>query len=119
MTIQEMFDKAVRGLAGQGWRRSADECGECVYHSPNGDRCAWGHVDPRGTEGRTGHVTTLAGKGVGLAAQLSIKELYFAEALQHAHDFGPVSKMPLHFKRLGEYYGLTWPSDVPKETVQR
>ena len=109
MTIQEMFDKAVRGLAGQGWRRSAAEYGGCMYHSPNGDRCAWGHVDPEGTKGQSMYVSGLARAGTGIAGQLTNDELTFVEAIQRAHDFGPVSEMPLRFKRLGERYGLAWP----------
>lgn len=109
MTIQEMFDKAVRGLAGQDWRKSVNEDKNCVYHSPNGDRCAWGHVDPEGTEGESESIRLLACCDVGLAGELTTETLLFAVDLQREHDFGPAAEMAYRFKRLGERYGLTWP----------
>lgn len=45
MTLQEVVNKAVRGLAAQNWRRAA-YAGKCVYRAANGARCAIGHVIP-------------------------------------------------------------------------
>ena len=48
MTEQEAFDKVVRGLASQGFRRSFDDnptitgVGSCVYNGPEGRHCAAG-----------------------------------------------------------------------------
>ncbi len=45
MTKQEMFDKAVEGLASQNWVRCSDPKGGCVYRrsTENGEmRCAYG-----------------------------------------------------------------------------
>ena len=45
LTKQEAFDKAVRGLASQGWERSVDVSGlwpVCSYRGPGGRRCAIG-----------------------------------------------------------------------------
>lgn len=50
MTRQEMFDKAVRGLHAQGYRRAVvrdDEGGTaCRYRAHGGLRCAVGHLIP-------------------------------------------------------------------------
>lgn len=116
-TIQEMFDKAVRGLAAQEWRRSTTWEGGtevCVYLASNGDRCAWGHVDPEGTEGGDGNVYSLKRWGRGLAAILDSEGLGFAKQLQMAHDRGQhCDTSPLGvrnaFMALGQKCDLVWP----------
>lgn len=45
MTNQEAFDKAVAGLAAQGFTRSV-HLGGCQYRGPNGKKCALGHLIP-------------------------------------------------------------------------
>lgn len=35
MTKQEVFEKAVRGIAGQNWEKSVNDEGDCVYRSQN------------------------------------------------------------------------------------
>lgn len=44
MTLQEMFNKAYLGLAGQKFERSANKQGSCLYRSPDGKKCAVGHL---------------------------------------------------------------------------
>lgn len=44
MTEQELFNKSVAGLAGQGWQRAIGESGTCLYLTEDGMRCAVGHV---------------------------------------------------------------------------
>ena len=39
---QELFNKAVAGLASQGFEASVDTDGTCQYRGPNGKRCAVG-----------------------------------------------------------------------------
>lgn len=101
-SLQEMFNRAWRGLKAQNWRKAMDEWNwpyagikrlDCSYLSPNGDRCAWGHVDPEGTidsngTPRAGDVTSLRHNGFGLASRLTRGEpgLDLAIALQNAHD---------------------------------
>lgn len=41
-----MFDKAVAGLAEQGFQRSIAQDGLCKYRGPDGMRCAIGYLIP-------------------------------------------------------------------------
>lgn len=85
MTKQEMFNRAFLGLKGQGFAQSKYGA-FCVYQSPDGKRCAWGHVDPSLTkEHRTG-VRGLFEDQIGVAATIDVKDLIFVERLQDAHD---------------------------------
>lgn len=131
LSIQEMFDKAVRGLHKQGWAQALDD-GGCVYQAPDGKRCAWGHVDEAlgVPDNRHGGVYNLNYCRVGLAAGLGgvLLGLRFAGDLQIAHDNGgnpldPV-RMVERLRVVADQYDLTWPegipessADVPKETV--
>lgn len=47
MTLQEIFDQAYKGLAGQGWKqsRNANDTA-CAYRGQNGCKCAIGHLIP-------------------------------------------------------------------------
>lgn len=57
ITIQEMFDRAWKGLEGQGWAKCmyADGTG-CSYDGIDGKKCAWGWVDPEGTKSKPEYV---------------------------------------------------------------
>lgn len=117
LTKQEMFDRAVRGLASQGWERAVDEEGRCQYQDATGKRCAWGWVD-RSLDETTpfGSVLSLRRSKIGLAAELDDEHEDFAGFLQTAHDIDrPVSRRITAFVDLAEKYNLTWPSDVPQE----
>lgn len=100
MTNQEMFDKAWAGLRAQEWQLALGKSGGCVYLSPEGKRCAWGHVDPEGTAQAGCYngsgVGSLRRMGIGLAAHLSGPELKFAEELQNAHDGTNADPNALH-----------------------
>ena len=117
---QEMFERAVRGLAGQGWKRAViDDVRSlgCMYLTDDGRRCAWGHVDPNGTVGPTGRVyggsiRTLTHVGHGLAPRLSEEDLDFALLLQGTHDHATNETLRSCFVRFGKYHNLTWPADV-------
>lgn len=95
MTKQEMFDKSCIGLKSQDFQRCISNNG-CVYSDGNGHHCAWGWVDPEGTEGFDGDVQKLQSASLGLAATLSDEDVNrgephesgFAVALQQAHDRG-------------------------------
>lgn len=89
---QEMFNRAWRGLKEQGFESCVNKSGHCVYrgavkHDVQ-QRCAWGHVDPAGTEHGDGFgaVGDLAVNGFGLAGQLDDSDLAWARALQVCHD---------------------------------
>jgi hypothetical protein len=44
VTLQSLFNKAYRGLAKQGFKKSVKGNGTCVYRSVNGMKCAIGHL---------------------------------------------------------------------------
>lgn len=46
MNIQEAFNKMVSGLASQNWKQAAADTGVCMYKTPNGSKCAVGHLLP-------------------------------------------------------------------------
>lgn len=128
ITKQEMFNRAVRGLASQGWLPSVDfkQMGGCAYMSDDGTRrCAWGWVDPDEPllNKYAKSVERAREDKIGLAAELSDEDLEFAKQLQNAHDqvawngldeAGTARKMPGMFAVLAQEYGLTWPEDVTK-----
>lgn len=115
LTRQEMFDRAVRGLASQGWK-ACESGSHCAYTNDQGHHCAWGWVDTSLAEKQRGSVVDLRKTKVGLAAGLSDKDLKFAQELQVAHDtaIGEVD-MREKFATLSRRHGLVWPSDVPIE----
>jgi len=119
LTKQEMFELAWNGLRAQGWKLSLDSDGSCRYKSPDGYRCAWGHVDPEGTdhpEAEGKGVLGLAGDNIGIAAKLNPFDLSFASRLQAAHDdAGPRSglaarpDMEANLRALAAEHGLEVP----------
>ena len=119
LSRQEMFERAVRGLASQNWEQCVYGHGlsrSCVYFIP-GDvpkRCAWGWVDPEGTQRDNGSVHLLRVNGIGLAAELDMEGESFAMALQNAHDGWDESKGPMakRFETFARTWNLTWPADV-------
>lgn len=137
MTEQEMFTKAVVGLRAQGWARAVvhQPTGEvsCVYHDKaTGRRCAWGHVDPEGTQdlstdfngpdlvqlvfsksvpiGYT-NVTRLHAEKRGVAGTLTMSEVQFARNLQSCHDGAVDGQLEERFREFGKTYALTWPEE--------
>lgn len=113
MTKQEMFDLAWKGLAAQGWQRAYVE-GSCVYKQelPDGTirRCAWGHVDHAVPADIQASVTTLNGRGIGLAAKLGYLDMRFAQELQNAHDGAATSaEMEAAFRDLAADHRLVVP----------
>ena len=119
-TRQEMFDRAVRGLASQGWQQCVleeDEFGgrNCVY-SRDGKHCAWGWVDQAAWSHLDTPLNRLAEAGVGFAGKLSMSDRSWARALQNTHDNNEQPKqMLLAMYNFGQASGLSWPEDVPTE----
>jgi hypothetical protein len=133
MTHQEMFDRAVRGLASQGFERCRIGAGgvNYVYRKVREDgfvmHCAWGWVDTEGAGAAesafAGDVYWLRLRGIGLAAELSDDDVEvnngdlpldgFAIELQKAHDRGTSPNLMVsQLQRVSENFGLTWPADV-------
>lgn len=82
---QEMFNRAYLGLKSQGFNQCMID-GTCVYNGPNGQHCAWGWVDTVPDRHNGVSVGTLAFRGIGLAARLSLDDLNWADKLQACHD---------------------------------
>lgn len=108
LTRQEMFDRAYRGLASQGWRR-AYEVNSCEYVTDDGRRCAWGWVDPSLTDEDSGDVQGLFDKERGVAAYLSLDDLRFAMALQDAHDSSTDDTLERDLRAFAGRQGLAIP----------
>lgn len=109
LTKQEMFDRAYRGLASQGWRKCFDERG-CIYQHADGRRCAWGWVDMSLGPDDLGAVETIALDHDGIASTLGADGLGFAIALQSAHDTADSPEALLaSMNRLAASYGLSIP----------
>lgn len=121
MTRQEMFNRAWKGLKAQGWQQ-AIEGPTCVYLTPDGRRCAWGHVDPEGTAyGRGSPVSSLARNGIGLAAHLSPGDLSFAIQLQQTHDGaapGDSRSLERAMRDLARLFDLSIPDEVTEPQLQ-
>ena len=130
MTKQEMFDRAWRGLKVQGFARAVrmttveertlpngrlePEAEICCYLDSNGNRCAWGHVDPEGTATNPAMtVTDLRVHRIGIAASLTDDGVEFARELQRAHD-APYSAIGVErdMRQVAEKHGLTIPDEV-------
>lgn len=114
MTKQEIFTKAVLGLASQGFNRCRDTNGACVYHDPKtGWHCAWGWVDPSLDDQICGNIYCLREHDRGLAMQLRADDLPFVSDLQDAHDGAETPiVMRKRLENVAVRYGLTWPEGV-------
>lgn len=123
LTKQEMFERAVRGLASQGWEQSQDpDNGQCLYATVAEDglvlrRCAPGASPPDGTAGHESMtVIDLRAHRIGVAAELSDEDAVFAQELQQVHDGqgsrAPAIEMRRAYAKFGYHHGLKWPEDV-------
>jgi hypothetical protein len=91
-TKQELFDAVVDGFCAQGWRRSIDENGACVYRGPNGTKCAIGILIPNDVysvrmEGKplSGLLALAHANGIELPGEITEHQNFLA-ALQTVHD---------------------------------
>ncbi len=106
MTRQEMFNKAVRGLRSQGFRRCTDDLGRCLYSDNNGRHCAWGWVD----EASWDAVGTVRMLPAGIAATLNDDDLDWAVRLQSCHDkHDSPAGMEEVLRKFADDFNLTWP----------
>ncbi len=121
MSIQEAFDRMVRGLAAQGWRRSrtTEDGTACLYRGPEGWKCAVGQLiddeTARAWDSRAGNFSSGISKvfAAGLCDFPDPSLLAFISTAQDKHD---LHKYPLDmraaFLDLGVRHALTWPADV-------
>jgi hypothetical protein len=122
-TRQEWFELAVRGLAGQGWKRSLDPDGTCQMQGIGGRRCAIGHgIRARATRARIDDMDQSDGFSLAFNGVISVegasvsKAGEFLNSMQDAHDDSEDGVgMRKAFIRFGARRRLTWPADVPRE----
>lgn len=117
MTRQEMFNKAVAGLAGQGFKRSVTSGGSCRYRDVEGRKCAVGHLIPdevyqSSFEGKTiGYLLKQCPElGTLLHGRSPTGEEFLLELLQWAHDVGKVpAVMRENLRVVASQYNLKIP----------
>lgn len=113
MNRQDMLTRAVRGLRGQNWLQCNNAQGGCAFYDPTtGRRCAWGHVDPEGTQDHKYGIASLIHMKIGVVALLNPDDVVFAIRIQGAHDYseGP-QDMERGCRELAAEYGLTFPEE--------
>lgn len=112
MNIDEIFDKAVRGLLSQGLNQCINIDYNCIYSNKDKTmHCAWGWVNTD-LVGST-HVASV---NCHIYNSLSIKDKAIARNLQAAHDKGyNPSAMALALLTLAEDYNIVVKPDVLEE----
>jgi len=129
ITIQEAFDRCVRGLRSQGWTQSLNEFGGCVYqgHVP-GTHCAYGWIDSKqrncgavvldlyndakGDATNVGDVMFELVRAENEDPHAAQELLKFMAMCQRMHDGNSMpAKMERTFRETGERLGLTWPDE--------
>lgn len=115
MTRQEMFDKAVRGMASQGFERCSrpsrrGEPGDYVCAYTDGcSHCAWGWVD-ESLEDIDASISTLQIQAIGLAGELDAATVKWAQELQECHDNGGTPEsMVRRLREFAREHNLTFP----------
>jgi hypothetical protein len=127
MSLQDIYNKALFGIRGQGYRPSSTGNGGCKYHIPqSGLRCAVGHCIPDDVAGRWDD----AEAGDTDIASISLKfpedyaqffseyQLPFLQALQCVHD---TTRQAYSFEsameKLAETYSLVYTPVVYTENT--
>lgn len=105
-TFQAAFDRAVAGLAGQGFERSMNADGlRCRYSGDGGRHCAYYYVKP--------HETFVEGESASEQPHNAgefMDLLRFYNKLQIAHDWGSTpQEMKRRLRDLAKTYALTIP----------
>jgi len=72
MNIQEIFNLSVSGVYKQGHAAVQEGTGKCLYHAPNGDKCAVGQLIPHTVDTRK--IDNYNAGGVGVDAP-PVKEI--------------------------------------------
>lgn len=114
LTHQEAFNKAVRGMRDQGWKKAAMggdwTGGTCKYRTNSGLKCAVGHIIPDDRyspkmEGQEA-VRAMAMANVTVDTYVSLNKL------QDCHD-GALDRLHMHgkFRAYAARWGLEFPAD--------
>lgn len=111
-TPQEIFDLVWNGLKAQGFKQSLGVGQNCAYRGVDGMKCAIGHCIDDGD-----YCETLEGKSaedhpVLKAARINPEtDIYFADALQRAHDESVHPEtMKYRLRGLANDFNLTVPA---------
>jgi hypothetical protein len=112
-TEQDVFDAVWAGMESQGWKRSTDEDGWCMYRGVDGRRCAVGHLIPDDLYRPSMEVSGVDDKPVRTVLRaIGVENISFLYELQKAHDGAP-SGAPLReeFRCVAKEHGLTIPGE--------
>jgi hypothetical protein len=112
-TPQEAVNAVVRGAHAQGWRKSEDGKGLCMYRNPYGLKCHAGHL-MSDEFARANNCTSIEGLIAGEAITLKherVKEVLWA--VQAAHDGNFSDTIHAETWRTVRDLELQWPDDVP------
>lgn len=112
-TAQELFDLAMRGMASQGWERSArlvvDKINFCLYNGPDNTHCPVGWI-------LLGLGLPMPMEEIGWSNIVSCGNATEAHKellcdLQLIHDQGEESAYRAKYMQLARQYHLTFPED--------
>jgi hypothetical protein len=114
--LQQLFYKVVRGLDAQGWERSVNSIGTCVYRGPDGRKCAAGHLIKDEHYSRNFERSGVLDRRITAAIAASNPEysaanLYYIKQLQALHDGhkGTAYELKQRFMAWGVQNGMDWP----------
>lgn len=117
MTNQEAFNKAVRGLAAQGFQRAMQCAYTCAYRDGEGRRCAVGHLlsdEELAVEGNSQPVYELQ-TPFEEGGSLNGLDSMVLENLQGAHD---TSTTPIDMKSRLVEFAIRYELELPRELDQ-
>lgn len=119
MSLQEIYDTAKAGLEKQGWERSINKKGGCLYRGPNGTKCAFGHLIPDDVYTKAledvpvyellkrKNLTKMFAFLGGLDYSTDEKKVHFLDKMQQIHDMSTDPQyMKSDFLVLGKKYEL-------------
>ncbi len=123
LTRQEAFDKAYKGLAGQGFKKSILSNGleSCAYRGADGLKCAVGFLIPDEKYQKKFEGVAVCEpyelvserreilEELFEAANIDPEDALFYEGLQYAHDNSEVIDMETNLRNLAKMYHLTIP----------
>jgi hypothetical protein len=110
LTNQEAFDIGINGVRAQGYRRSVNELGTCLYRGLNKDKCIAGHCIPDAE-----YQPKLERHRI-TAIRLDVPSLHrvsggLLEDMQRAHDdrlkYGPTA-FEVRMAEIAPHYGLIY-----------
>lgn len=117
MSLQEIYDRAVAGLAGQGFEPSVSKNGHlCRYRGEDGRKCAAGHVIDDDE-----YIQEMEGTNImGLVSSnnpADSERMALLNSLQNAHDVpagGGYEDVPREIKRRLASVGQRWALVIPE-----